>query len=295
MAVSGTQTGVSAQQKSGFGAPATLLRSSRKARESPLIKPHILTKNNTPGDRISRFYPLDNMTNIPGDTISRYTDEMELCHALNRGVEKRKIFMDPGDRMRFVHDLYEFNDTAPAPEFTKYREIVSPDIIRKERERIVDIHGWCLMGNHYHLLLSERIEGGLSLFLRKLNVGYAMYFNEKYKRSGTLFEGRTKKIRITSDPHFLHILHYIHLNPLDFLEGAKDWRALAIKSTADALVHLNAYRWSSYLDYCGKKNFPSVISKELFGDVFKNYPKTITAYLKDIDIELTDIRPWILE
>ncbi len=219
---------------------------------------------------------------------------MELYHVLNRGVEKRDLFMDDSDRLRFVHDLYEFNDTAPAPEFTRYREIVSPDIkSRRVRERIVDIHGWCLMDNHYHILLSEKSEGGMSQFLRKLNVGYAMYFNEKYARSGTLFQGRTKKIRIDSDAHFLHILHYIHLNPLDFLRGAQSWRTLEIKNSKSALRHLDEYRWSSYLDYCGKRNFPSVITTDLFGGVFKNYPRTIGAYLKDI--ELAPMRSLLLE
>ncbi len=216
---------------------------------------------------------------------------MELYHALNRGVEKRKLFMDEKDRVRFVHNLYEFNDVAPASEFTGYRDLRNSDI--RTREKIVDIHGWCIMGNHYHLLLSERRDGGMSLFLRKLNVGYANYFNERYKRAGTLFQGRTKKIHVNSDAYFLHILHYIHLNPLDFLSEAKSWRTLEIEDSKKALAHLEKYRWSSYLDYCGKKNFPSVITKELFRDVFGNYRKTITSYLKDI--ELSDIRPFILE
>ena len=200
--------------------------------------------------------------------------------------------MDVNDRMRFVHDLYEFNDTAPAPEFIRHRDFVNPDI-RKRRDRIVDLHGWCLMGNHYHLLLSEKVEGGMSLFLRKLNVGYANYFNERYTRSGTLFQGRTKKIRISSDAYFLHILHYIHLNPLDFLRGAESWRTLEVKNAKNALRHLDSYRWSSYLDYCGTKNFPSIITRDLFGDVFSNYKKTITSYLKDI--ELADVKPFLLE
>ena len=218
-----------------------------------------------------------------------------LYHALNRGVEKRTLFLDNQDRARFVHDMYEFNDTAPAGNayrlFHPMMEIRSPSL--RGREQIVDIHGWCLMGNHYHLLLSERLENGLSLFLRKLNVGYAMYFNEKYKRSGTLFQGRTKKLRINSEAYFLHILHYIHLNPLDFLEGAGSWRELRIASEEKAAQHLNEYRWSSYLDYCGQKNFPSVITKELFGDVFKNYQKTALSYLHDIEIK--DIKPYLLE
>lgn len=219
---------------------------------------------------------------------------MELFHALNRGVDKRNIFLDNRDRLRFVHDLYEFNDEAPAPEFTKYRDFVNPDIFAKRtRKRIVDIHGWCAMRNHYHLLLSEKVEGGITKFIRKLNIGYANYFNEKNKRSGTLFQGRTKKIHISSDAHFLHILHYIHLNPLDFLKGADAWRSLKIKDAEVALRHLDGYRWSSFLDYCDNKNFPSVITKDLFADVFHNYRKTISSYLKDI--ELTPIKPFLLE
>ena len=203
--------------------------------------------------------------------------------------------MNNSDRARFVHDLFEFNDTAPAG--NAYRrfnpsmmEIRSPSL---GRSPIVDVHGWCLMGNHYHLLLSERVEGGLSLFSRRLNVGYAMYFNEKHRRSGVLFQGRTKKIPITSDAHFLHILHYIHLNPLDFHKESGDWRDMSIANHERALRYLDGYRWSSYLDYCGKDNFPSVVTKELFSDVFKNYRKKISSYLKDM--ELDTIKPFLLE
>jgi len=219
---------------------------------------------------------------------------MELYHVLNRGVEKRTLFVDNSDRARFVHDLYEFNDTSPA---NNDRRLVPMIEIRSQswgkQDRLVDIHGWCLMGNHYHLLLSEVREGGLSLFLRKLNVGYAMYFNERYDRSGYVFQGRTKKILINSDAYFLHILHYIHLNPLDFLKGAETWRTLEIKNAKTALSHLSKYRWSSYLDYCGKRNFPSLITTELFGDVFRNYERTIAAYMKDI--ELAPVKPFLLE
>lgn len=224
--------------------------------------------------------------------------DMELYHVLNRGVEKRTLFLDNRDHARFVHDMYEFNDTTPAGNaYRSFRpnqmmEIRSPSFLRS-RERIVDIHGWCLMGNHYHLLLSEKTEGGISQFMRKLNVGYAMYFNERYSRSGTLFQGRTKKIRINSDAYFLHILHYIHLNPLDFHKGSESWRGQKVKNAENAVRHLGAYRWSSYLDYSGKKNFPSILTTEFFGDVFRNYGKTLTAYLKDI--ELSDVKPFLLE
>lgn len=126
---------------------------------------------------------------------------MELWHALNRGVDGRDLFLDSQDYARFVHNLYEFNDSVPADNLwrlfdpTGMKGFVNPSFSRI-RERLVDIHGWILMKNHYHLLLSERVEGGMSLFLRKLNVGYANYFNERYGRKGTLFQGRTKKVLV---------------------------------------------------------------------------------------------------
>lgn len=214
---------------------------------------------------------------------------MELYHVLNRGVEKRDIFMEDGDRLRFVHNLYEFN-TDRAANNTSWN-IASHGPIndlrgrysRRGRGQLVDIHGWCLMRNHYHLLVSERVEKGLSKFLMKLNVGYAKYFNEKYHRSGTLFQGRTKKVHVMTDPHFLYILHYIHLNPLDFLRSSKHWREQEIGGVRQALAHLDAYRWSSFRDYCGKKNFPSIITRELFKDVFRDYRKVVGTFLKTMD------------
>lgn len=220
---------------------------------------------------------------------------MELFHVLNRGVDGRPIFMEDGDRVRFVHCLYEFNDVNSANNTTwkmsrkggliADRGNPSPNNdlrSRYSRKRLIDMHGWCLMGNHYHLLMTERKEGGLVQFIRKLNVGYAQYFNKKYERKGALLQGRTKKVLISSDAHFLYILHYIHLNPLDFLKGAEGWRSGTIKNPTSAMKRLDSYRWSSFLDYAGRKNFPSVITKELFSDVFRNYRKTISSYLSDM-------------
>lgn len=207
---------------------------------------------------------------------------MELFHVFNRGVDRRTIFSDNQDHVRFVHDLYEFNDTTPARNL--FRQQMCDLRCRTSRETLVHIHGWCLMGNHYHLLLSEVKEGGLTAFIKKLNIGYAKYFNERYERVGTLFQGRTKKVLIEREAHFLHILHYIHLNPLDFLKGSQDWRELKIRDRKKALEHLAGYRWSSYNDYCGTKNFPSILTRDIFEDVFPDYKKAVTAYIRDIDV-----------
>ena len=219
---------------------------------------------------------------------------MELLHVLNRGVDGRKLFMNDLDRIRFVHNLYEFNDTAPADPNISYHfksmDIVSPYIKERRRERLVDIHGWCLMNEHYHLLLSELVEGGLSLFLRKLNIGYSKYYNEKYHRSGTLFQSRTKKILIEHESHFLYILHYIHLNPLDYLPGSEEWRVRDhsdIRTAKEALEYLDTYRWSSYLDYAETKNFPSILTTSLFKEALGDITAATCDYLRDAEYGAT--------
>src|SRR3989344_263073 len=216
---------------------------------------------------------------------------MEIYHALNRGVDGREIFKDDRDRMRFVHDLFDFNDQAPAPHMRSPGKI-GGFVNTRIRKRLVHIHGWCLMKNHYHLILSERIEGGLSLFLRKLNVGYANYFNERYSRIGTLFQGRTKKILMEHQAHFLYILHYVHLNPLDYLSGAQKWRERSkssIKTARGALEYLNTYRWSSYLDYIGQTNFPSILSTSLFTDSPTRYEHELQEYLRNTELGNLDL------
>ncbi|MDE1924732.1 MAG: transposase [Patescibacteria group bacterium] len=218
---------------------------------------------------------------------------MDIYHVFNRGVEKRRLFMDGRDYARFVHDLYEFNDVKPADNVRHHQRNTDLRNPYFEREKIVDLHGWCLMKNHYHLLVSERVEGGLTLFLRKLNVGYANYFNERYKRSGTLFQGRTKKKLIDEDAYFLYILHYIHLNPLDYFNDSRSWRNGHIKSLAEAIAHLKNYKWSSYLDYCGERNFPSVIATDLFADSYGNVEKKTKEFLNDMNLK--KLSPYFLE
>jgi putative transposase len=218
---------------------------------------------------------------------------MELYHVLNRGVDKRDIFLDTADRMRFVSALELFNDTIPAENTHRIINGINVGPTRSNKEPLVQIHAWCLMKNHYHLLLSEVVEGGLTKFLMKLNVGHAKYFNERYQRSGTLFQGRTKKVRITTDAHFLYILHYIHLNPLDFMNGAQQWREQKVTDAVKALEYLEGYKWSSYKDYSGEPIFPNITTTEFFKEVFNDYPKILKRYLKDL--ELSDLKPLLLE
>lgn len=215
---------------------------------------------------------------------------MELIHTLNRGVDKRKIFLDEQDYFRFIHDLFEFNEqdwiNTTYYRFHKSNDIASRNIERKPRKLLVDIHAFCIMPNHYHLLLTSRVKDGISKFMKKLNMGYAKYFNQKYNRVGALFEGRYKSVLIKEEAHFIHVPYYIHCNPLDLKYPT--WRNRSLKTPKAALKFLDSYRWSSHLDYMGKKNFPSVTNRNLLLKFFggpKEYQKALEEWLEDMEID----------
>lgn len=224
----------------------------------------------------------------------------DIYHVLNRGVDKRKIFSDEQDYLRFVHDLFEFNDDKIIGTtsnnfkiFNKNNDIVSRNI-RKPRKLLVNIHAFCIMPNHYHLLLSPNIENGISKFLKKLDMGYAKYFNIKYKRRGALFEGRYKSILISKSNHFLNLPYYIHLNPLDL--KFSEWRERKLENHDKAIKYLKNYKWSSHLDYLGIKNFPSVTDRKLLLDIFggeNKYEQSIDNWLKEM--EMGNMRELMLE
>lgn len=216
---------------------------------------------------------------------------MTFYHILSRGVDKRKIFLDEEDYFRGIHDLFEFNDIESVNNLTyffrkEYKDVRHPYIRLEEKKRrklLVKIHAFCLMPNHYHLFLSAVVENGISLFMKKFNGGYAHYFNEKYERKGTLFEGRYKKILIETEPHFIYLPYYIHLNPLDLI--TPEWREKKLNSFNKAVNFLNSYRWSSHLDYSGKKNFPSVTQREFLLEYFggsERYKSGINGWLRDL-------------
>lgn len=203
---------------------------------------------------------------------------MELYHVFNRGVDKRRVVLDDSDRLRFVHDLFVFNDMQPAlhPHMTERKDQ------RQHRKLLVRIHAFCLMPNHFHLMLSPLVENGISLFMKKLGMGYAKYFNERYERSGALWQGKYKKVLIKRDGHFMYIPHYVHLNALDL--KFPEWRQGQLQDTGRALNFLNSYRWSSHLDYAGSRNFPSVTSRGFLAPLLgtqRDYEKKICSIISD--------------
>jgi len=218
----------------------------------------------------------------------------DIYHVISRGVDKRKIFLDDQDRYRFIHDLFEFNNQGLVNNtfysFSKIKKRVikteKRENKKKPRKLLVKILAFCIMDNHYHLLLIPLVENGVSKFMKKLNMAYAKYFNVRYERTGTLFEGRFKRVLVRTEAHFIHLPYYIHLNPLDL--KFYSWRNRELKNHQEAMKFLENYRWSSHLDYIGKKNFPSVTQREFLEDIFdgsKGYERKIKDWLKDMDLE----------
>ncbi len=226
--------------------------------------------------------------------------EDQIYHIYNRGVDKRKIFLDDQDYFRFIHDLFEFNDEEPTLNVAYYFNSKSQEIesqhIEKERnprKLLVEILVFTLMPNHFHLVLKQKRERGIVKFMQKLGTGYTNYFNKNYERVGSLFQGRFKAVLVSEDAHFINLPFYIHTNPLDLIYGSStsiDWRKCA--------DFLENYKWSSFQDYIGKKNFPSITSRKFLLDFFggeKEYKKTSQDWIKERNEKLEEIKEVILE
>lgn len=192
---------------------------------------------------------------------------MEIFHLLNRGVDKRSIVQDTADKLRFMQGLYLYNDKNLLNRNT--RRYTENTAIQYERDPLVKIYAYCLMNNHYHLLLSpiDNDLVNLSAFMRKLHMGYAKYFNEKYERVGALWQGKSKRIQTSNDAHFNYIPYYIHLNALDY--KFKEWRNGEVKNIKEAYNFLSEYRWSSFQDYNAIRNYPSMIDTSLLSPILK--------------------------
>jgi len=188
----------------------------------------------------------------------------EIYHIVIRAIEGLKLFRDEKDYFRMIHDLFEFNDEAPVDweyrqQYKKLYENVSRSVGRK-RKLLVEILAFCLMSNHVHLLVRQIREGGISKFMRKIGAGYGNYYNQKYKRTGHLFQGRYKIVIIKNNEQLKTAFVYIHTNPVAIIFPG--WKEKGIKNLKKAIKFLENYKWSSYLDYLGKKNFPSLTSRE---------------------------------
>lgn len=192
----------------------------------------------------------------------------EYYHIYNRGTEKRKIFMRGKDTRRFLALLYLANQSEATELKLQGRtleEITEP----RNGERLVDIVAYCLMPNHFHLLIREVTHGGISKFMQKITTGYTMYFNKQNERSGSLFQGKFKATHVDDDRYLQYLISYIHLNPIKLIEPK--WKEIGIADKACAERYLETYTPSSYLDYLGKERPEGMIlTRETLPEYFSS-------------------------
>jgi len=191
----------------------------------------------------------------------------EFYHIYNRGVEKRLLYMDKLDHERFIKLLFFCNSLKRVNIRDLPKGLAFVEFNRGET--IVDIGAYCLMPNHFHILVREKTENGISTFIQKLLTGYTMYFNAKNKRKGRLFESTFQAVHANSDEYLKYLFAYIHLNPAKLVDPT--WKEVGVKSEAKINEFLNNYQFSSFLDYSisdTERDYSQVLSKKAFPHYF---------------------------
>ncbi|MBI4022854.1 transposase [Candidatus Berkelbacteria bacterium] len=189
----------------------------------------------------------------------------EVYHVFNRGVEKRDLFIDDVDRQHFLDVLSFYLDEVQATRFsfltTKQRQRMLQKMPTHPR---VEILAYCLMGNHFHLIIRQLGDEGIRRFLHRALNSYARYFNTRYERVGALFQGRFRAVRVTSDAQLLHLIRYLHLNPY----------------VSHLVETLDSYTWSSHPLYAAQRETRLVrITQGM--SFFDNDPERYRKFLED--------------
>ena len=202
----------------------------------------------------------------------------DIYHIYNRGVEKRNIFNNNSDRWRFLQGMFLFNDKESSLNilyhierenkgrinFNLLREFIKRN--KSNRDPLVKIIADCLMPNHFHLIIQEIRENGISQFMHKFGIGYTKYFNTKYDRVGSLFQGTFKAVKIDNDEHLKYLLIYINvINPGQLIEP--NFEKEGVKDINNIINFAENYEWSTNKEYLGIRD-SIIIDKGLLGKIF---------------------------
>src|SRR3989344_3450702 len=167
----------------------------------------------------------------------------ERYHCYNRSIEGRISFTDSRDYYRFIELLYLVNDELPLRRdgigVRKFEEILK----LPRGKRLVAIGAFCLMPNHFHLVLKEIVEGGITSFMRKMGTAYTLYFNAKHGRGGNLFLKPFKSRHVSDDRYFQHLINYVHCNPAALYEP--EWKRRHVVDPQFLGDRIVAYPYSS--------------------------------------------------
>ena len=167
---------------------------------------------------------------MPAKNVIKEYQEKSYYHLYNRGVAKTKIVLEQVDYKTFIGYLKLYLPTPPLQGLS----LQAPSKQLKNYVRQIKLLTYCLMPNHFHLLVYQENLDDINFFMRSLCTKYSMYFNRKYKRVGHLFQGSYKAVLVTSEPQLLYLSKYIHRNPLELLPTG---------------IILEGYKYSSYGNY----------------------------------------------
>lgn len=218
------------------------------------------------------------------NSIKTYVED-SFYHIYNRGVEKRTIFEDIQDYKVFLKYLKEYL-SPPKTKIDKVKVTLQgasfKGIPRQPKNYFQEIalHSYCLMPNHFHLLVKQRSENSIEKFMRSLATRYSMYFNKKNRRVGKLFQGHYKAILITEDDYLLHLSRYIHANPIEYTKDLTQ----AFSSYADYLELRNT-SWIEKDFILGFFNNP--VAPEF--KKFNSYKKFVEGYAAEAKLGLGEL------
>lgn len=185
---------------------------------------------------------------MPSRAIPLVTDEY--YHVYNRGVNKLPVFAGAQDYKRFIRSMVYYQLEGPKPSFSQFSPLSQKLDWSK---KIVEIVAFCLMPNHFHFLLKQNRDNGITEFLGKFSNSYTKYFNIKHGRVGPIFQGEFKSVLVESNEQLLHLSRYTHINP----------------SVSGITKDLESYAWSSYPAYLGLTS-NHICSKEIILNQFKS-------------------------
>jgi len=207
--------------------------------------------------------------------------DREYYHIYNRGNNKQKIFQSKGDYEYFLKLIF----LANGDQKFKISFLDSSVYDTKKENEIVGIGAYCLMPNHFHILITQINENGISKFMHKVLSSYSHYYNKRYDRTGFLFESKFKSEYIDDDIYLKYIFSYIHLNPVKLIQS--DWKEEGIKDKIKVINYLKDYKYSSFDDYLGFKRKENIIlNRSLFPDYFLTSKDFINEIFDWLKIEL---------
>lgn len=197
---------------------------------------------------------------MPAKHTIRLFTEGGIYHIYNRGVNKTEIFLDDEDYKTFLYYLFIY--AAPLEKvLAKYPQLTIR-IQKKNLAEEIEILAYCLMPNHFHMMMKQHTKNGVSRFMKQMANAYTRYFNQKYKRVGPLFQGRYKAALIETDEQLIHISRYIHLNPV----------------IAGITSSVRNDRWTSFGNYISRDK--GLVKTDLVLSFFKS-PKEYEVFVLD--------------